>query len=70
MTHCDQVDAAVKKVRNTAFLVRWVFRNLPTKVFLGAKTDLVKPALEYCVHVWPGRRYMTWLNMRMPSAWP
>ncbi len=49
----SQVDAAVKKARNAAFLIRRVFRYIPTKVFLGAYNVLVRPVLEYCIQVWP-----------------
>ncbi len=50
--HHDQVDAAVKKARNAAYLTRRVFRHLPTKVVLRAYTALVVPVLEYCIQVW------------------
>ncbi len=39
LEHHIQVDAEVKKARNTAFLIRRVFRHLPTKVFLGTHLD-------------------------------
>ncbi len=47
-----QVDAAVQKARNAAFLIRRVFRHRPTKVFPRANTALVRPMLEYCIQVW------------------
>ncbi len=52
MKHHIQVDAAVKKARNAAFLIRRVFRHLPPKVFMRAYTALVRPVLEYCIQVW------------------
>ncbi len=50
--HHIQVDATVKKARNAAFLIRRVFRHLPTKVFLRAYTALVRPVLADCIQVW------------------
>ncbi len=29
-----------------------MFRHLPTKVFMRANTDLVRPVLEYCAPIW------------------
>ncbi len=52
LKHHIQVDVAVKKSRNAAFLIRRVFRHLPTKVFLRANTALLQPVLEYCIQVW------------------
>ncbi len=52
LKHHDKVDAAVKKARNAAFLARWVFRRLPTKVVLREFAALVRPVLEYCIHDW------------------
>ncbi len=52
LKHHIQVDAADKKARNAAFLLRWVFRHLPTKLFLRAYNALVWPVLEYCIQVW------------------
>ncbi len=46
-----QVDAAIKKARNAAFLIRQVFRHLPMKIFLRAYTVLVRPVLDYCIQV-------------------
>ncbi len=34
LQHHDQADAAVTKLRNAAFLLRWVFHHLPTPVFI------------------------------------
>ncbi len=42
----------MNKARNADFLIRRVFRHLPTKVFLRAYTALVRPVLEYCIQVW------------------
>ncbi len=50
--HHIRVDAAVKKARNAATLIRRVFRYLPTKESLRAYTALVRPVLEYCRQVW------------------
>ncbi len=52
LKHHIQFDAAVKKARNAAFLIRRVFRYLPTKVFLRANTALLRSVLEYCIPVW------------------
>ncbi len=52
LKHHIQFDAAVKKARNAAFLIRRVFRDLPTKVFMRAYTALVRSVLEYCIQVW------------------
>ncbi len=38
LNHHAQVYAAVTKARTVAFLIRWVFRHLPTKVFLRTYT--------------------------------
>ncbi len=51
MKHHEQVDAAVKKARNAAFLIRWLFRHLLPKVSLRAYTALVRPMLEYYIQV-------------------
>ncbi len=45
LKHHTQVNAAVKKARNAAFLNRRVFRRLPTKMVLRAYTAYVRPVL-------------------------
>ncbi len=52
LKHHDQVDVAVKKARNAAFLIRRVLCHLTTKVFLRAYTALVVSVLENCIQAW------------------
>ncbi len=52
LKHHDQVDAAVKKARNTNFVIRHVFRDASPKVLLRFYTALVRQVLECCIQVW------------------
>ncbi len=52
----DPVDVALKKARNTAFLIRWMLRHLPPKVIPRAYTALMRQCSNTAYRSRPRRR--------------